>query len=121
MKGHVSPGWLFATTVMTALFAMPSLVDYDRAEVHATLRALHQHQADLSTIAEERAAHDVVVQLANTLRRDHSLLDDWLAEAANSSSRASVDAAPHDREAFEALQEEQGRHSMPLTWRNRNV
>ncbi|SFU81039.1 DUF4142 domain-containing protein [Halomonas korlensis] len=108
MKGKIAPGWLFATAVMIALLALPTQADYDQAEVHATLRTLHQHQAELSALAEERATHDEVIQLAKTLRRDHSLLDDWLAEAANGNARASVEAAPHDREAYEALQEEQG-------------
>lgn len=107
MKGRVVPSWLFATAVMIALLALPALADYDRAEVHATLRALHQHQAELSALAAERAARDEVVQLANTLRRDHVLLDDWLAKAANVNARTSVDAPPHDREGFEALQKEQ--------------
>ena len=83
--------------------------EVDRDELKSALYALHAHQAELAELAKERTERDEVASLANTLERDHGLLEEWLYVADNR------DAPPeqpreisHDRDAYAALRELEG-------------
>ncbi|MBB3192229.1 DUF4142 domain-containing protein [Halomonas cerina] len=91
-----------------SLVAGAALASYDREAVQATLRALHQHQAELSALAEERLERDAVVELANTLERDHAVLDAWLVETDVDTPAADSHPPLGDRDAYVALQEREG-------------
>ncbi|QOR40386.1 DUF4142 domain-containing protein [Billgrantia diversa] len=110
MKIFLSKGSIILAVALACLLAGPTLAqeNEDREAIQASLRALHQHQADLAELAEERAESDKVVQLANTLARDHAILDEWLAEASGNSDTQHDEHALHDRESFEALRELEG-------------
>lgn len=111
MRAFVSIRSMIAVSMvlLLGLIAGAALASYDRGAVQATLRALHQHQAELSTLAGERLEGDAVVELANTLERDHAILDAWL-EAADVEVPApdSDHAILRDRDAFAALQQREG-------------
>lgn len=110
MKIFLSKGSIILGLVLACLLTGPALAQEndDREAIQVSLRALHQHQADLAELAEERAEADEVVQLANTLARDHAILDEWLDEASENSDSRHDEHALHDREAFEALGELEG-------------
>ncbi|MBW6393238.1 DUF4142 domain-containing protein [Billgrantia antri] len=110
MKIFLSKESIILGVVLVCLLAGMALAQEsdDREAIQASLRALHQHQADLAELAEERAEGDEVVQLANTLRRDHAILDEWLAEASEDGDTPHDEHALHDRDAFEALGELEG-------------
>ncbi|WP_163558426.1 DUF4142 domain-containing protein [Halomonas sp. NO4] len=109
MKPFVSIRSIMAASVaLMGLMAGAALANYDREAVQATLRDLHRHQAELSALAAERIERDAVVELANTLERDHAVLDAWLAEADVEASAADSPTTLGDHEAYAALQEEEG-------------
>lgn len=92
------------------LLALPlqALAEVDRREVAAALYALHQHQAELAELAEERAERDEIGALANTLRRNHGILAEWLEEAEEDPrSGEAGPAEAFDQEAHEALRQQE--------------
>lgn len=83
--------------------------EIDRDDMQAAMRALHTHQAELAELARERAERDEVAQLANTLERDHGLLDEWLHNAREDDAIASEQGhAMYDSKAYAVLQELDG-------------
>ncbi|GHB13429.1 DUF4142 domain-containing protein [Modicisalibacter luteus] len=56
--------------------------DMTPEELLATLNALHQRQAEIAELAEQRADRAGVSDLAEALQQDHIILADWLAQAA---------------------------------------
>ncbi len=100
-----------ATCACVLLLALPlqALAEVDRREVGAALHALHQHQAELAELAEERAQRDETRELADTLRRNHAILAEWLEEA-EEDPRSGEAGTPEafDQEAHEALHQQEG-------------
>lgn len=87
---------------------LQALAEVDRREVAAALYALHQHQAELAELAEERAERDEIGALANTLRRNHGILAEWLEEAEEDPrSGEAGPAEAFDQEAHEALRQQE--------------
>lgn len=83
--------------------------EIDRDEMQAAMQTLHAHQAELAGLARERAERDEVAQLANTLERDHGLLNEWLHNAREDDAIASEQGhAMYDSEAYTVLQELDG-------------
>ncbi len=108
MKAFLSKCSLFAKTASLCLLGGLALASDDRSETSAALRALHQHQAELAELGEERAEHDEIAQLADTLRQDHAILDEWLAEADGGEASVETGDIAHDAEAYAALQQQEG-------------
>lgn len=100
-----------ASCACALLLALPlqALAEVDRREVGAALHALHQHQAELAELADERAEHDETRELADTLRRNHAILAEWLEEAGQDPAASEGGAAEaFDPEAHEALRRQEG-------------
>ncbi|MGQ4878034.1 DUF4142 domain-containing protein [Billgrantia sp. LNSP4103-1] len=108
MKIFLAKHTIIFASVLVSLAAVPALADENREAVQASLRALHQHQVELAELAEERAERDEIAQLANTLRRDHAILDEWLAKATERSDTSVDEPAAYDHEDYETLQNAEG-------------
>lgn len=78
-----------------------------RQALLATLDALHQRQAEIAALAEQRAERAEVRDLADALRQDHRILDEWLDQAAEGNTDDATANLPGS-EAYQQLQTLEG-------------
>jgi uncharacterized protein (DUF305 family) len=100
---------LVCIAVLTGAYFGPALAasEMPKPELLASLNALHQRQAELMALADERAQREEIDDLAETLRQDHIILHEWLMQAAEGDvSDAAKPLIAND--AYQQLQELEG-------------
>ncbi|MWJ27890.1 DUF4142 domain-containing protein [Halomonas sp. ZH2S] len=77
-------------------------------EVKAALRELHQHQVELTALAEDRAERDAILELTDTLQTDHKRLYERLMEVEEEDASVVSGTRMRDTQAFEELKQQEG-------------